>query len=182
MSDDPYFVPLAFRDVQPSMQELWNGLQNETLPDAARTLFSPIPEFQLFDTQNDPYEVNNLIDDSNYDDIRKSLVATLNEWTKNYPDMSRVSEAEMIEAMWPNGEHPMTASPIISQSKKEGRTLISLMTEKEGASIGYRYAPASDDWVIYTEPFELSEGSSLQANAIRYGFAESDVTVWNAEN
>ncbi|MEL6693267.1 MAG: sulfatase-like hydrolase/transferase, partial [Pseudomonadota bacterium] len=176
---DPYFVPLAFRDVQPTMQALWLGSKQETLPEAARRLFAPIPEFQLYDTLNDPHEVTNVIDDPRYSEVQERLMATLNDWFSAYPDMSRVPEENMIAGMWPNGEQPVTATPIISGSEIEGRTVITLMSETEGASIGYRSDLSSNSWQIYTGPFNLPEGSSLQAKAVRYGYAESEISEFS---
>ena len=182
MPGDPYFVPLAFRDVQPSMQALWESLENETLPDAARALFAPLPEFQLYDTLTDPHEVENVIDDPSYEDIRESLMAALIDWSNRHPDMSRVPEVEMIEAMWPHGEPPVTAAPIISTSEIDGRKVMTLISETEGASIGYRTDLSSTEWEIYTGPFDLPEGSSLEAKAIRYGFAESEHVTFRPED
>ncbi|MCR9270030.1 MAG: sulfatase-like hydrolase/transferase [Hyphomonadaceae bacterium] len=176
MPDDPFFVPLAFRDVQPTMQELWHGLERKTLPDAASKLFLPIPAFQLYDTINDPHEVDNLIDDPEHVETRKRLNAVLENWLARFPDMSRIAEADMIEAMWPGGEQPATAPPSISDRQLGGRRMILLASETEGASIGYRIDQSSNRWNIYTEPFVVPQGVTVQAKAIRYGYAESEIS------
>ena len=176
---DPYFVPFAFRDVQPTMQELWHGLEDGTLPEAAERLFGPISEFQLYDTQIDPHEVNNLVGNPEYDATFTRLRSALTAWMDRYSDIGGLLEQDLIFAMWPDGEQPATAPPEISARRQAGRMVIALTSVTDGASIGYRTDFTSEEWNLYVEPFALPDGLSLEAKAIRYGFSESDVSVFN---
>lgn len=176
---DPYFVPFAFRDVQPTMQALWRGLEDGTLPVAAERLFSAISEFQLYDTQTDPHEVENLVGDPDYDATFTRLRSALTAWMDRYPDIGDLSEQDLIFAIWPDGQQPATAPPEILVSEQDGGMMIALTSATDGASMGYRTDITSKDWNLYVEPFVLPNGSRLEAKAIRYGYSESEVTVFN---
>ncbi len=172
MPGDPYFEPLPFRDSQPAMKALWAGLEAGTLPKPARNLFEPLPEHQLYDTQADPYEINNLADDPAYDEILARMDAALDAWLQAYGDMSAVPEARMIAAMWPGGEQPVTSAPTIDVEPDATGYRITLTTETPGGSIGYRLGDGGA-WQLYSAPLKLPAGTQLTAKAVRYGYAES---------
>ena len=56
---------------------------------------------------------------------------------------------------------------------------ITIQSETKGASLGYQVLPTEqpDHWLIYRDPIVLSPGQTLQAKAIRYGYAESGVAA-----
>ena len=41
------------------------------------------PEYELYDLNKDPYEINNLADDANYAERKANLLKALNDWRKN---------------------------------------------------------------------------------------------------
>ena len=176
---DPYFEPLAFRDSQPSMKALWAGLADGTLPPEAARLFEPLPQEQLYDTDKDPHEIENLAEDAAYAVELERLSAELDTWLAAYGDMSAESELEMIFDMWPNGEQPITA-PVQATVQRQGDAYdVTLASETEGASIGYRYAGEDNAWKLYTGALRLAAGDVLEGKAIRYGYAESAVEIVN---
>ncbi len=174
LPDDPYFEPLSFRDSQPSMKALWAGLEAGTLPDAARRLFEPLAEDQLYDTEADPHEVNNLAGDPAYAAELLRLEGALDAWLADVGDLSRLPEAEMIETFWPSGIQPQTAAPDIAVRAESGARKVTLSCSTPGASIGYQTGDADGAWQLYTEPLQLDEGTSIRTKAIRYGFTESE--------
>lgn len=178
LDGDPYFEPLAFRDSQPSMQALWDGLTEDTLPEAARRLFEPLPQVQLYDTELDPHEVTNIAEDPSHEETLWRLTFELDAWRERIGDVSPLPESDLIEQIWPGGEQPMTASPMATFSSSEGRRLVSLSSTTPGASIGFRRPGDENGWQLYTEPFE--HVSALEVKAIRYGYAESQITTINA--
>lgn len=175
LPSDPYFVALPFRDSQPSMKALWAGLGAGTLPEAARRLFDPLPEHQLYDTLSDPHEVRNLAEDPAYAGELARMRQALDDWRERVGDMSTVSEVEMIAGFWPDGKQPVTGEPIAEIITQDGYFHVSLRSLTGGASIGYQMGDATDVWRLYTGPVSLPEGVSMRARAIRYGFAESAV-------
>ena len=176
---DRYFVPLAFRDVQPTMRELWNGLEAGTLSKAAQHLFEPMPEFQLYDLASDPHEIRNLSDAPEHAATVTRLKTVLDDWMLAHPDMSRVPEADMIQAMWPDGVQPVTAAPTLTYVDHAGARRGELRSTTDGASIGFRLNTSSEDWTLYTGPFDVPSGSRVQAKAIRYGFKESAIVTFD---
>ena len=176
---DRYFVPLTFRDVQPTMRELWNGLEAGTLSKAAQHLFEPMPEFQLYDVASDPHEIRNLSDAPEHAATVTRLKTVLDDWMRAHPDMSRVPEADMIQAMWPDGVQPGTAAPTLTYVDHAGARHVELRAATDGASIGFRLNTRSEDWTLYTGPFDVPSGSRVQAKAIRYGFKESAIVTFD---
>ena len=176
---DPYFEPLAFRDSQPSMQALWTGLEEGTLPAAAAALFEPLPTEQLYDTDADPHEVRNLASVPEHAEELARLAAQLDAWMTEHGDMSSVPEAQMILDMWPGGEQPITADVIVD-TEPEGDTFhVALSSQTAGASIGFQLGSEAETWTLYDAPLSVPAGTVLRAKAQRYGYAESDVVETN---
>jgi len=58
------------------------------------------PEFELFDLREDPWEVNNVVDDPAYAEIKKKLLTELNYWREHVIHDKGVSE-EFRYGGWP---------------------------------------------------------------------------------
>lgn len=175
LEGDPYFEPLPFRDSQPSMKDLWAGLEAGSLPPAAAALFEPLPEHQLYDTLDDPHEVKNLAGDPLYTDELSRLQAALDEWIGRVGDMSDIPEAELIQNMWPGGLQPATATPTMEVRTVGDDQLVVLTSETPGASIGYQIGDPAVAWQLYAGPLRLIAGTKVRAKAVRYGYSESEL-------
>ncbi|MEO1657817.1 MAG: sulfatase [Pseudomonadota bacterium] len=172
--DDAYFRPLAFRDAQPTMKALWAAREDGTLSAEGLALFDPLPEHQLYDTDNDPHEVNNLAEDPEFSGILISMQDALEAWRGRVGDMSELSEASMIDVMWPGGVQPVTAAPEVT---RDGGSIV-LSSATDGTSLGYRYADDPEGrWRLYVDPFKPRGDVAIQVKAIRYGYAESRETL-----
>jgi N-sulfoglucosamine sulfohydrolase len=161
--------PLAFRDVLPTMQEMWRLLKSGGLAPAVSQYFvQPRPAEELYDLKADPDTISNLVGDARYartlQRLRKAGVAL----TRKVGDGSERPEAEMVAAMWPGLKQPGTAPPVMT--RRFGS--IALASKTPGASIGYRFG---DDaaWQLYTGPIMAKPGTPIEAKAIRYGYTES---------
>ncbi len=75
----------------------------------------------------------------------------------------------MVSAFWPEGEQPVTASPVFRGRAPQ----LTIQSETPGASLGYRQNGGA--WQLYRGPIEVSPGDEIEAKAIRYGWRESDV-------
>ena len=184
LDGDPYFEPLPFRDAQPAMKALWAALEAGTLPAPAAALFEPLPAYQLYDTVNDPHEIDNLADKEAYADELSRLKMELSRWRDRVGDMSLTPEADMIMEMWPGGEQPATQAPVATVTVDNGFQRITLSSPTPGASIGYRLREddGSEHWMLYTAPLTLQPDAVIEAKAVRYGFAESDVVQVDARD
>ena len=81
----------------PMMQELLKLLKEDKLNEKQKFWFNiPKPSEEFYDLKNDPYELNNLIDDPNYADMVQSFSNKLELWIKETNDLGEVPESEII--------------------------------------------------------------------------------------
>ncbi len=174
MPEKPYAQPIPYRDKMPIMQE-WRRL------DAAGQLKGPAklfmrktkPPEEFYDTDSDPYEINNLIDSARHETIIADMRQKLDRWIRRTGDLGQITEDELIERMWPGRKQPVTAEPTISFAEgPNGQLLVTIECTTQGASIGYRIDDETS-WRLYSRPFTIRKGRKIQAKAIRIGYKES---------
>jgi hypothetical protein len=162
--------------------------------------FNTKPVEELYDDETDPYELNNLAANPEYNKKLTELKNAFENWNRTVGDMSQIPEKEMISAMWEGkNEPPVTAIPQIIKSD-EG---VKITCATTGASIGYRVIrkgetcktvmhpvmsydfgilmnpslkgkelPVPSAWEVYQEGhlIKLNPGDSLKVAAMRIGF------------
>ena len=182
MPDAPYFRPLVFRDMFPSMQSLWQANKSEQLTDDQSFYFrTPRPTYELYDLKADPHEINNLAGNPGYEKDLNRLSAALEDWYEQVGDRADVSEREMVFEMWQGESQPETAPPTAKlEALEAGVKAVSLSATTDGASISYK--KNNDSWQIYTGPVRLEKTDTLLAKAIRYGYKESEEIVVPTDN
>ena len=179
--ENPMLLRVKYRDQMPIMQELHRLNEAGELTAEQALWFRPNkPKEEFFDTQNDPHELNNLAEDPAYADKLAELRAACKRLMESINDDPLKPEREIIEAMWPNLEQPITSVPEIAMNNDK----ITLSSATEGASIGYKFIekgsdPAFSNWMVYTEPFKLEEDMELVVKAHRIGFKASEVKRYN---
>jgi N-sulfoglucosamine sulfohydrolase len=166
VTDLPYLVRNAFREQLPMMADLYR--LEETGPErpeqwqlAARQ--RPAEEF--YDSQADPWEVNNLIDEPEHRARVTALREHLEAWIEATGDLGFVlPETTLVrEKIWPpDGRQPTTPAAEVDDQAflKDGRTMfrVTLSCSDPGASIGYRLGTSkkySGPWQVFTGPFEV---------------------------
>ena len=149
-------------------------LAGELEGDAAYIFMKSKPVKELYDLENDPYEVHNLAENPAYASKLEELSTQLNQWQMAINDRGFTPESEIIEEFWPNMIQPQTADVNIQINNS---TAI-LSCETEGASIGYQYGNAIDtnDWQLYTKPIQLNANEKIRARAIRIGYKASNIS------
>lgn len=175
-----YYLPIVYREQMPIMQELLrmrdNGELNKDQAQWFRTKKAPE---ELFDTWNDPYELNNLAHIPKYQDKLMELRAECERWMTEIDDKGLMSEKEYIASIWPDGVQPPTDRPIIE--KKAGS--IEIYCETEGASIGYQILKKNEEigktWQVYTEPFDIDPEEKVIAVAHRIGYKHSGKSTFS---
>ena len=182
MPNTPYFRPLVFRDMFPSMQSLWQAKTSGELTEEQAFYFKGLrPTFELYDLKADPHEIDNLAGNPEYEKELNRLIAALDDWYERVGDRSEVSESEMVFEMWQGASQPETAPPTAKvEALEAGVKAISLTATTKGASIGYK--KNNDSWQIYTRPVRLEKTDKLLAKAIRYGYKESKAIAVPADN
>lgn len=87
---------LIFSDRKASYKELRRARNEGCLPEAGEALWNPKPVEELYDLQNDPYELNNLTNSSAYQNTLKLMRSRLHHWIQNTRDTGFLHEAEMM--------------------------------------------------------------------------------------
>ena len=176
--DQGYYLPLKYREQMPVMQELLRMRDHGELNEYQAQWFRQSkPEEELFDTQTDPYELNNLAADPAYKEKLEELRQECDRWVAETGDMGLIPETEYIQSIWPGGVQPVTADPEIER-KGAG---IEISCATEGASIGYQLLSEgelpAESWRVYTGAIRAEAGQRVHAIAHRIGFKPSSVII-----
>jgi len=174
MPEKPNYQNIQYRLQNPLMGHLLDLNEKGQLNENQARWFAPTkPEEELYDTQSDPWEFNNLVGNPEYADILEELRKAHEDWIEKYGDKGALNEMEMVKAMWNGGENPpVTESAEVSFA--EGMVTLSCSTPS--ALISWRKS-SSESWKIYTEPFEAVAGDSLYVNSHRIGFEASETAI-----
>lgn len=165
------FMDIGFRKEMQGVKELYYFDSLGLLTPAQATVMRKFkPTEELFDLQNDPYELTNLANHPEMAAVISELRGALDEWLRNTRDWGFTNEFEMANVFWPNKQQPVTATPTISATKNK----VSLNCTTEGATVGYKFKK-SDKWKIYTHGIAVKKGDSLYVAAHRLGFKTSDI-------
>ena len=170
-----YYLPLAYRERIPTMLELLK-LRDEGELDSIQQLWfreKKDPE-ELFDCNNDPYELKNLAGDPAYADHLEELREEMDRWIEEIGDQPNLPEKELLDQLWSeNVSKPITSTPQVISSKGK----IKITCDTDGASIGYKIIHQDETppkaWTVYLAPIELEQDSKLLVMAHRIGFEPS---------
>jgi N-sulfoglucosamine sulfohydrolase len=189
--DEPFPIWVPYLSKMPIYQEMLRLDAEDKLigPQKTWMAYNRPPE-EIYDVKADPYQVNNLIDDSKLKTVIEELRKIQKEWTLETGDMGHLNESEMIEQMWPGGIQPVTDVPYFiinsaedraSKNYRTGGTFSSPMTlgfycPTHGASLVYTFEEKNNPrWQLYTGLLHLKPGTyNIRVKAVRYGYKESD--------
>ena len=173
-----YYLPLDYREQMATMQELLRLRDAGELNEIQSQWFRPSkPEEELFDTWNDPYELNNLADDPAHAERLAGFRQALQEWMDDAGDMGFIPETELIDQFWPGSQQPGTAVPVTESDGAE----VTIASATEGASIGYRRQGEAVPWIgwnLYAGPLRLEPGERIEIVAHRLGYAPSETVTY----
>ncbi len=94
----PYDQPLTYPESFPIMQELRRVRKESRLKGPQELLFlSHKPLEELYDTLNDPYEVNNIIDNKIYHENLCVLRSEMDRWMIETKDLALIPEFELAD-------------------------------------------------------------------------------------
>ncbi len=131
---------------------------------------------ELYDLQEDPYEVKNVATNPEYMDKLVELRNALSAWQIEIDDKGFLPENEIVKSFWPDMKQPVTEDVVFSLNS---HGLLSLATATPGASIGYQLDEniGSNSWEFYHKPLSINEDQQIAARAIRIGFKASNITL-----
>jgi len=170
MPEKPYYQNINYRLKNPLMSNLLTLKKDGGLNQEQLLWFRPNKaKEELFDTQNDPYEFENLASNPEYASKLAELREKHEAWTKQFGDLGAVNEIELVKNWWGGQtEAPKTAEPEI---RLEGG-YVTISCQTSGASIGYR-TDTQQAWKVYTEPFLAKPGEKIFVTAQRIGYQAS---------
>lgn len=172
----PLMQNIQYRLSIDMMKELLRMEQAGKLNEVQRIWFKKTkPVEELYDTETDPFELQNLAGNPSYAAKLKELRQAHEDWERNTQDVGFTPEREMYLSMWPNGIQPQTKNVSIDMDRKTYR--VTLRCEDSGASIVYKTSKSEKTWQLYTGPVTVKEKSELVATAVRYGYKQSGESV-----
>ncbi|MFP4379106.1 MAG: sulfatase [Candidatus Sumerlaeia bacterium] len=184
---------IPYRNRHPIFQELWKMNREGKLkenPELAVLFEGSRRAEELYDTQKDPYELNNLVDNPHYAQDLERLRVVLDNWRHHYDRWGETDEVEMVRRWYPDGFQPRTVTPIFipfdednpgrdaayGQVELKAPALVQLHSPSQGASIGWTDEEGDEpEWKLYTDllRFEKAGTWTIRAKAIRIGYQES---------
>ena len=111
--------------------------------DAKYIFMKTKPSEEFYDLVNDPYEVNNIINDPKQADKIDNFRFALENWQKEINDQGFIAENKLVQSFWPNMIQPKTEN-VEFKIRDDG--LYELTSITNGASIGYQTC------LLYTSP------------------------------
>ncbi len=166
----PYSQEITFLNQMPLMVEIKRmeklGKLNQ---DQSYWLNEPKPSEELYNLNEDPFELKNLASNPNYIKELERFGNALEDWQNTYGDLKDVPEVEQAEQMWPGGVQPKTeVGKIIFKNDS-----ILLECETDGATIAYR-TNDTKRWLIYDGPVSKTALQKIEIKTVRYGYEESE--------
>ena len=171
--EKPRSQKIWYMEKMPIMKE-WRRLHAEGKLNAVQARFfeSPKEIEELYDTEADPHEVDNLAGDPALRPVLERMRGELARWMEEVGDLGFVAEADMLEAMRPGGRYAVTQpAEATVLATADGRRL-ALSCPTPGSSINWRL-PGDEPkrWRLYSEPIRLAEPVTVVCN--RIGFKDS---------
>ncbi|MEK9612762.1 MAG: sulfatase [Flavobacteriaceae bacterium] len=162
-------IPVSYREQMSMMQNLNQLWREGKLSKKVRQWFAtPKPQEELYQIDNDPYELNNLADKEAFKDTLVFLRKQMDTWILETRDLGAIPEKELIENWLPNGKKVQLEALTASLEQES----VSLTHPKKSSTIVWKTKKDSV-WNVYTQP--LKGIHSLQAKAVQIGFKESPV-------
>jgi arylsulfatase A-like enzyme len=174
--EKPMFLRVTYREQQPIMQELHRLRAAGKLSPEQALWFRPTkPAEELFDTQKDPHELNNLAENPHYREKLLALRAKEQEWVHSFEDTGLMPEKELLKKLRPGNKELKVAQPTLHI--KEDKATLACATA--GATIGYKINGTNSSkvqgWTIYQEPIKLEKGDTLTWVGDRIGYRYSEI-------
>ncbi|WP_228852996.1 sulfatase family protein [Aegicerativicinus sediminis] len=177
----PKYKDVGYRKNIPMMPVFLKLKEMGKLNTIQQSWFETKTEEELYDCENDPFNIHNLAEDHKYATILAEMRKALENHLENRHDMGLQPEAQLINNMWPNFQQPITEQVEI---KKIGAT-IELTSKTKGASIAYIISENANEkldfnsgWKLYSKPLALEYGKYLYSLAQRIGFKETEIQVF----
>jgi len=179
--DIDYATPIEYMDRMPSMQQ-WRRLHAEgELTGPPALFFQARPPEELYDTQTDPDEVQNLAKAPEHAARLERMREVLMQWEAETCDLGTTPETVLLEAWRPHGQWSTTANPTATPSGGAFAepVTVTLDCATLGSSIVYTLDPEPGArWLLYHKPLVVQPPAVLRVQAGRLGYRDSDVQTF----
>ncbi|UWX53868.1 hypothetical protein NYZ99_12110 [Maribacter litopenaei] len=162
-------LPVSYREQMPMMQELRKLYNEGALNEQQAAWLHPTkPEEELYDLQNDPFELNNLAGNPDLQDTLIFYRNILDEWIKESKDLGGIPERELIDKWLPDGKAKRL--PPLEVAMRD--SVVQLISPQRDATIVRKHSQDSI-WKVYIKP--LSKDLNFEAKAERIGYLDSEI-------
>ena len=174
----PHLIDNDYRNNLPMMKDLIERRGTASPASIWQTVSTSRPSEELYDSANDPWELNNRVDDVQLATVRDRLRTQLDEWLESLgTDLGTIRpEREMVHThLWHGTSKPKTSPPTMHLDNE----LVVIECDTPGASVGYRLR-RKGPWTVYRRPFpraELGRAAEVRVLAHRIGFEPATVRV-----
>jgi N-sulfoglucosamine sulfohydrolase len=181
MPEKSYYQNIVYRLQIPMMKKMIELKDGGRLNATQMKWFQTKPVEELYDTEKDPNQFNNLATNVTYKNKLKELKEAYDKWMNEVGDMHTLQELDLRNKMWGNDkEAPLTATPELVKVK-DGYMI---RCATPGASIGYILQPKNgknkmggNAYKIYHYgSIVLKEGDEIKIKAQRIGYTASEIT------
>ena len=183
----PYAQYIDYMELMPTMKEMRRlnkeeatlygaGQRPALLTPAQRLFFRPEkPKEELYDTDADPHEVDNLAESATHKEVLIRMRGILDRHMKETNDLGLIKESDLQERMRPGGIWQQTARPEIRLSPGGFNSELTITCATEGASLAYTTEEGPNPrWYLYTHPVYVPPASTIRAKACRLGYKDSE--------
>jgi N-sulfoglucosamine sulfohydrolase len=194
--EKPYLVWNRFRNNHPIMQEWYRCWLEGSLNQTQSVMFADKrPVEELYDTNSDPHEVNNLAEDDGHREVLVRMREELNAWQKETGDLGLVEERVLKHMHYPDEEKPecKEANCLVFTADSYGQERapdsfsvpelhkLQLFSGTPGCSISYSLHEGEKSfWRIFTSPLSLPAGRHrLHTIVSRIGCQNSEEKVFD---
>lgn len=182
-----YITPaIIFGDRKASFKELWKLKREGELNSEAEKFWEPKPYEELYDLENDPFELVNLAEDEQYQTIVKKMRDALYGWILEHKDVGLLQEAEMMIRSKGSSPFQMGSSSVnypigdileaANLCGQPGTTLAEILPLLDHSDAGVRY------WAVLSIQ-AMGEGGRSAIDALRQSMQDesSSVAIASAE-
>ena len=149
------------------MKKLW--AEGKLGKDQAQWFKNPKPLEEMYLLDEDPYELNNIVNDFKYADKVKFMQESLNEWIIKTNDLGEFNEVDLINKFLVDGSQPKL-SPL---NVERNDNLVLLRHDDNDITIVWRKI-GEERWEIYSTG--LNPSNNIEAKAVQIGYEDSEIT------
>ena len=164
--------PLQFRDNIDMVREMYTLNAQGALSENQGAWYAPPGEERLYDLQQDPHEMNNVIADPGYQSVLVRMRDQMNGWLARVGDWSAEPEDSMVAGFESDSGRGETPSPMLLIN--DGALVIT----PQGTEHSLEYRIDGGRWQLYSGPVNIGAQRAIDARAVRYGWKESDIVSY----